>query len=79
MTTNKHIKPIDYKKKYQQAIAAMWIMLLITSLFYWHINIELNQLNKDIIALDKEQQAEIYIKAGWMPPYELLKGEDLDD
>jgi len=72
-------KEIDYKKKYHQSITALWIMLLITSIFYWDIHLTYKKLNNDIINLALEQQAEIYINAGWMPPFSRLEKGDINE
>jgi len=68
----------NYKKKYNRAVAIIWIMFLGSLFFFWNIHSILNTMEKDIQAFGNKQQAEIYIEAGWMPPYELLTGEDLN-
>lgn len=62
----------DYKNKYHFAVAIIWIMFLGSLFFFWDIHSTLRTMETDIQSFSDKQQAEIYIEAGWMPPYELL-------
>ncbi len=69
---------INYKRRYYKAMATLWIIFFGSLFFFWNIHSILNTMEKNIQAFGNKQQAEIYIEAGWMPPYELLTGEDLN-
>jgi hypothetical protein len=73
MGTGGIMKEPDYKERYYRVLFLLWILLIVGGCFFVKIHRTLDQLNVNITSHTLQQEIQMYIDAGWVPPYDQTK------